>query len=107
MPRPLPEEPMLTTVVGLDDVIVVSTADAVLVSAREGRAGEGAGRAAQGQQPSRGGRAPPHLSPVGLLSGRRRRSALPSEAHRRKAGQPTLAAEALPPVGTLGGGHRN
>jgi mannose-1-phosphate guanylyltransferase / mannose-6-phosphate isomerase len=28
------EEPMLTTVVGLDDVIVVSTADAVLVSAR-------------------------------------------------------------------------
>jgi mannose-1-phosphate guanylyltransferase / mannose-6-phosphate isomerase len=28
------EEPMLTTVVGLDDVIVVSTSDAVLVSAR-------------------------------------------------------------------------
>src|SRR5260221_259300 len=28
------EEPVLTTVVGLDDVIVVSTADAVLVSAR-------------------------------------------------------------------------
>src|SRR6266852_1728517 len=28
------EEPLLTTVVGLDDVIVVSTADAVLVSAR-------------------------------------------------------------------------
>ena len=30
------EEPVLTTVVGLDDVIVVSTADAVLVSARDG-----------------------------------------------------------------------
>src|SRR5205807_3074203 len=28
------EEPMLTTVVGLDDVIVVATADAVLVAAR-------------------------------------------------------------------------
>src|SRR5260370_19319141 len=28
------EEPVLTTVVGLDNVIVVSTADAVLVSAR-------------------------------------------------------------------------
>src|SRR5262249_56798705 len=28
------EDPMLTTVVGLDDVVVVSTADAVLVAAR-------------------------------------------------------------------------
>src|SRR5262249_17996346 len=45
------EEPVLTTVVGLDDVIVVSTADAVLVGgAREGRASEDVGRAAQGAQ---------------------------------------------------------
>ena len=55
------EESILTTVIGLDDVIVVSTADAVLVGrARQGGAGEGAGRGAQEAKPARGGRAPPH-----------------------------------------------
>ena len=42
------EDSVLTTVIGLDDVIVVTTADAVLVSARESRASKGTGRAAQG-----------------------------------------------------------
>ena len=66
------DDDVLTTVVGLDDVVVVTTADAVLVAAREqvGRR-EGAGRAAQGAEPSRRGRAPPHLPAVGLLPGRR------------------------------------
>jgi mannose-1-phosphate guanylyltransferase/mannose-6-phosphate isomerase len=61
------EESVLTTVLGLDDVIAVSTADAVLVSARA-KAEQETGRTAQGAQPSRSRRAPPHLSPVGLLS---------------------------------------
>ena len=66
------DESVLTAVVGLDDVVVVSTADAVLVASRaQGRAGQDAGRAAQGAEPARGDRASPHLPPVGLLSGRR------------------------------------
>jgi mannose-1-phosphate guanylyltransferase len=96
------EESILTTVVGLDEMIVVSTTDAVLVSAREGGAGENAGRAAQGTQLSRRGRAPPQLPSVGLLPGCRQRSALPIEAHCREAGQQALAAEALPSLGALG-----
>ena len=101
------EESILTAVVGLDDVIVVSTADAVLVSARaQGRAGEDAGRAAQSAQSPRRNRAPPHLSPMGLLPGRRHCSALQSEAHCREAGQQALTAETLPPLRALGGGRR-
>ena len=102
------ENSVLTTVVGLDDVIVVSTADAVLVSARvQGRAGQGAGRAAEGAKPSRGGRASPHLSPLGLLPGHRHCPALPGEAHRREARQQAVAAEALPSLRALGRGQGN
>ena len=42
--------------------------------ARQGRAGQGAGRAAQGAEPSRGGRASAHLPALGLLPGRRHRA---------------------------------
>jgi mannose-1-phosphate guanylyltransferase/mannose-6-phosphate isomerase len=53
---------MLTTVVGLDGIIVIATADAV--------------RAAQGQKTDRGAGAPARLPPVGLLPERRFRVAL-------------------------------
>ncbi len=102
------DESVLTTVVGLDDVVVVATADAVLVASREkSEQREGAGRAAQGAEPAGRDRAPPHLPALGLLSGRRSRRALPRQAHRREARQQALAAEALPPLGALGRGQRH
>ena len=98
------DESVLTTVVGLDDVIVVSTADAVLVAvAHQGRAGQGSGRTAQAAQLSRCGRASPHVPPLGLLPGHRYCRPLSCEAHCREARQHALAAKALPPVGALGG----
>src|SRR5215831_7045135 len=95
------EEPLLTTVVGLDDVIVVSTADAVLVSARA-KAEEVKTLVEQ-----RGGRAPPRLSPMRLLPGRRYCPALQGETHCREAGKQALAAEALPSLRALGRGQGN
>ena len=102
------EKSVLTTVIGLDDVIVVSTADAVLVSSRsEGRAGQDARRAAEGAKSSRGDRASPHLSPLGLLPGHRHCPALQGEADRREAGQQAVTAEAFPPFRALGRGQGN
>ena len=83
------DESVLTTVVGLDDVIVVSTADAVLVASRDkAETGQGTGRTAQAAQSSRRGRAPPHLPSLGLLPGRRYCRPLSCQAHCGEAGQP-------------------
>ena len=102
------EKSVLTTVVGLDDVIVVSTADAVLVSARaKAEQVKTLVEQLKAQQSSRGGRASPHLSPLGLLPGRRHCPALQGEADRREAGQQALAAEALPSLRALGRGQGN
>ena len=74
--------------------------------ARQGRERQGAGRAAQGAEPPRGGGASPHLPAVGLLPGRRQRRALSGQAHRGEAGRAAFAAEALPPRRALGRGAR-
>ena len=97
---------VLTTVVGLDNVVVVATEDAVLVASREKSEGVKA-LVEQLKAQNRAGRdrAPPHLPAVGLLSGHRPRRALPRQAHRREARQQAVAAEALPPLGALGGGQ--
>ena len=102
------EKSVLTTVIGLDDVIVVSTrrrgtGDRAL----QGRTSQNARRAAQGAKSSRGDRASPDLSPLGLLPGHRHCPALSGEADRREAGQQAVAAEALPPFRALGRGQGN
>jgi mannose-1-phosphate guanylyltransferase/mannose-6-phosphate isomerase len=71
------DESMLTTVVGLDDVIVVSTADAVLVASR------------------------------GSTAAFTARCPLPCEAHRREAQQHALVTKTLSPVRALRGRERN
>ena len=100
------DDSILTAVVGLDNAVVVATGDAVLVASRDkAETGQGAGRPAQGAEPARSGRAPPHLPAVGLLSGRRHRRALPGQAHRGEVRRTALAAEAFPPRRALGGGE--
>src|SRR5262245_19039282 len=102
------DESMLTTVVGLDDVIVVSTADAVLVASRaKAEQVKALVEDSKGAQLSRFGRAPPHLPPVGLLPGHRYRCPLPCEAHRREAQQHALVTKTRSPVRALGGRERN
>ena len=94
---------LLAAVIGLRDVVVIATGDAVLVADRSqtdkvkaaGRAPEGGGRA-------RGHPASAHLSAVGLLSERRQGRTLPGQAHRRAARRPALPAKTLSPRGALG-----
>ena len=102
------EETVLTTVVGLDDVIVVSTADAVLVAARaKAEQVKSLVEELKANISSRRGRAPSHLPSLGLLPGRGHLRTLPGQADRGEAGQQTFAAEALPPFRTLGCGQGN
>ncbi len=102
------DESVLTTVVGLDDVVVIATVDAVLVTSRDKSEGVKAlVERLKAQNRTRGGRASPHLPPLGLLSGRRPRRALSRQAHRREAGRQAVAAKASPPVRALGGGQGN
>ena len=102
------DETVLTTVVGLDNVVVVSTADAVLVTTRDKSEGVKAlvdELKAQNRSARR--------SSIAASTDRGaiiRISTLPSatgQAHRRKARQQAVVAEAFPPVGTLGGGERH
>jgi mannose-1-phosphate guanylyltransferase/mannose-6-phosphate isomerase len=74
----------LVTLYGLQNVVVVTTADAVLVAKRED--GDG----------------------LGLLSVARPRRALPGQAHRRQARRPAVATDAPPSRRALGRGswHR-
>ncbi len=102
------EGELLTTVVGLDDVVVVATSDAVLVTSRE-RGGEVKtlveGLRAKGEPEADAPTA--DVPPLGQLPAHRHRRPLPGEAHHGEARRAALPAEALSPGGALGGGARH
>ena len=97
---------LLTTVVGLDDVVVVTTPDAVLVSRAKSAEGEGSRVAFARQEPAGGGRARARAPALGLVSTARHRLAFSGQAHHGQAWAPALAAEAFSPRRALGGGAR-
>ena len=101
------EGPLVATV-GLDNVIVVATDDAVLVADADSAA-EVAGIVGETARAEPAGIAAAcHLPPaVGTLPHRRRRRALPGQAHHREARREAQPAEALPPGGALGGRARH
>ena len=100
------EKSLLTTVIGLDDVVVVSTADAVLVSSRsKAEQVKTLVEQLEGTKSSRSDRASPDLSPLGILSGHRHCPAVQGEADRREARQQAVTAEAFPPIRALGRGQ--
>ena len=81
-------EEQLAAVIGLRDVVVIATRDAVLVAdpVTDGQS-QGAGRAAQGRGPTRSDPACADVPAMGLLSERRPGLALPGQAHCRQARQ--------------------
>jgi Mannose-6-phosphate isomerase len=84
----------LAAVIGLDNVIVVSTGDAVLVAdqSQSHKVKQLVERLKAEQHPE----AIQHrLSPLRLLSERRSGCPIPGQAHRRQAWRPAVAAEAL------------
>ena len=88
-------EEQLAAVIGLRDVVVIATRDAVLVADRsQTRQGQGAGRTAQGRGPARGDPARANIPAMGLLSERRPGRALPGQAHRRQARRAPVPSEA-------------
>ena len=102
------DEAILTAVVGVDNLVVVATPDAVLVTSRDkAEQVKDLVEAAQSAEPRAGRHAFAGLPAVGLLPGRRRRLALSGQTHRREAERHAVAAKALPPLGTLGRGARD
>ena len=88
-------EEQLAAVIGLDDVVVVATRDAVLVADRSQTDKVKAlveRLKAEGQPEATAACA--DLSAMGLLPERRPGLALPGQAHRRAPGRPAVAAEA-------------
>jgi mannose-1-phosphate guanylyltransferase/mannose-6-phosphate isomerase len=96
---------LLTTIVGLDDIVVVATRDAVLVSSMAA-----AGKvktlveAMKARGAAGGERAPEDLPALGLVSAHRYRPALPGEAHQCEARRAAQPAEAFPSRRALGRG---
>ena len=100
-------EEQLAAVIGLRDVVVVATRDAVLVADRSQTDKVKAlveRLKAEGQPEATAACA--HLSALGLLSERRPRLALPGQAHRRQARWAPVAAKAPSPRRALGGRAR-
>ena len=102
------DETILTAVVGVENIVVVTTPDAVLVTSRD-KAEDVKGLVEQlkAQNRQQAVTAFADLSAVGLLPGRRRRWALSGEAHRGEAERQALAAKAFPSCRTLGGRPRH
>ncbi len=103
---------ILTAVLGVKDVIVVTTDDAVLVvGAQYGDKVKNSRRRVEASRAQGGARASPRLSPLGLLPVDRRRRTPSGQAHRRQARPQALLAEAFSSRRTLdrgarrGGGH--
>ena len=98
----------LVAAVGLDNVIVVATDDAVLVADADS-AGEVVGHRGETARAEPAGIAAAcHLpSALGPLPHRRHRRALPGQAHHREARREAQPAEALSPGGALGGRARH
>ena len=102
------DESVLTTVVGLDDVVVVATEDAVLVASRDKT--EQVKELVEQLKAQNQRAAIEHrriYRPWGYYQDIDLADALPGQAHRREARQQALAAEALPPLRALGGGEGN
>ena len=99
-------EEQLAAVIGLKDVIVVATRDAVLVADRSQSDKVKARRAAEGGGPARSNPASAQLSAVGLLSEHRPGLALSGQAHRCSPRRPPVPAETPPPRRALGGRAR-
>ena len=95
-------EDTLTTVVGVDDIIVVTTQDAVLVLSHEH--GDQVKQLVEQLRSENRREAGEHkriFRPWGYYQADRRRPALSGEAHRGEAGPTAVAAEAFPPRRTL------
>ena len=98
----------LVALEGVDDLVVVATQDAVLVSRQKDANGlkrlvaKIEDRSAAGDRGSHQG-----ASPLGLLSIGRQWRPSPGQAHHREAGRPALAAEAPPSLRALDRGARN
>ena len=100
-------EEQLAAVIGLKDVVVVATGDAVLVADRSQTAKvKKLVERLKARGPSGGDRASAQLPAMGLLSEHRPGLALPGQTHRRAAGRAPLAAKAPPPRRALGGRAR-
>jgi mannose-1-phosphate guanylyltransferase/mannose-6-phosphate isomerase len=94
-------------VIGLDNVAVIATRDAVLVTPQGARRRvQGDGLPVARARRIRGRRACRDSSPLWQISGARRGRALSGQAHHREAGRPPVLAEALSPRRTLGVGAR-
>ena len=104
---------LLTAVVGVKDVIVVTTQDAVLVLARDqgDKVKAARRRAASAASAARRPSTSACTAPGAITSRSTTGAALPGQAHRRHARPPAVAAEALSPRRALdrgqghGGGH--
>ena len=96
-------EEQLAAVIGLRDVVVVATGDAVLVADRSqtDKVKQLVERL-KGGGPARGDPASADLSAMGLLPEHRPGRALPGQAHRRSARRSPVPAETLPPRRALG-----
>ena len=99
----------LVGVIGLDDVVVVETPDAVLVSRRgDSQQVKGIVQQLADSIALRAHAAPPGAPAVGLVRQHRQRPALPGQAHHGQARRDAVAAEAPPPRRALDRrlGHR-
>ena len=102
------DETILTAVVGLSDVVVVATSDAVLVVPKsQSEKVKELVTTLKNQRAPRSDRTQADPSPMGILPGRRRRAALSGQAHRGEAGRSAFAAKAPSPCRALGGGQRH
>ena len=100
------EDTVLTTVIGLDDVVVIATADAVLVVAQ--REAERSRTSSSSSRPRTAARRWNTAASTGRGASTRALTtgALSGQAHLREPRRAALAAEALPPLRALGGGAR-
>ena len=100
-------EEQLAAVIGLKDVIVVATGDAVLVADRSQTAKvKKLVERLKARGPSGSDRASAQLPAMGLLSEHRPGLALSGQTHRRASGRTAFAAKAPPSRGALGGRAR-
>jgi mannose-1-phosphate guanylyltransferase/mannose-6-phosphate isomerase len=101
-------EGRLLACVGVSDLVVVATPDAILVAHKDKHAGRQEDRRhPQAAQAHRGADPPQGVSPLGLVRQRGRRRAFPGQAHRGQAGWHLVAADAPPPRRTLDRGERH
>lgn len=90
-------EHRLVSLLGVEDVVVVETHDAVLVAHKErGAAGEDAGRPPEGRRAAGGERAPGGVPALGILRFDRLRTPLSGETDQRETGRTPVAADAPP-----------